>query len=73
MDIALYRVIGAQNRVALGELAADTEFFTATIADEGVITLTPVRVIDASTKRTTPAPAPVPANDEQPWDDDPDE
>lgn len=47
MDLTLYRVIGGQKRVALGDLAKDVEFYTAKQDDEGVITLTPVRVIGA--------------------------
>lgn len=57
--MVLYRVGGAQNRIALGDLADGVEFFTAapvTAADgsqDGSILLTPVRVVTASTKRGT--------------------
>lgn len=49
-QLALYRAVGHQNRIALGDLAA-TEYYTADADDDGVITLTPVQIVGA-TKRT---------------------
>lgn len=57
MDLALYRVVGGMNRVALGDLAADVEFYTAVKDDTGVIILTPVRVVDGTKHQTPTAPA----------------
>lgn len=73
MDLSLYRVTGGMNRIALGALADGIEFFTAEKADNGTVTLTPVRVVDATAKRGTSQAAPVltsPAADDAPWDDD---
>lgn len=53
-SLALYRVIGNMNRVALGALADDVEFFTADRdLVTGAITLTPVQVIDGAAKKAT--------------------
>lgn len=51
MDLTLYRVVGAQNRVALGNLADGVEFYNAERDDDGVITLTPVHIVDGQAKR----------------------
>lgn len=55
MDLTLYRVIGGQKRVALGDLADGVEFFTAerevTPDDKvptGRIILTPVNVVSGA-------------------------
>lgn len=53
-QLALYRAVGHQNRIALGDLAA-TEYYTADADDNGVITLTPVEIVGA-TKRTESQP-----------------
>jgi hypothetical protein len=44
VDLTLYRV-GASGRVALGPLAAGVEYFTAESAQDGVVTLTPVKIV----------------------------
>ncbi len=52
MDLELYRAVGPQKRVALGDLA-DTEFYAASRDERtGIITLQPVNIIDGATKRT---------------------
>lgn len=51
MDLTLYRVVGAQNRVALGDLANGVEFYNAEKEPDGVIILTPVRIVDGQVKR----------------------
>ena len=59
MDLTLYRVIGGQKRVALGDLADGVEYFTAakhTDADgnqDGTIILTPVNIVGGAVKGTT--------------------
>jgi len=51
VDIALHRVT-ASGRLNLGDLATPgVEFYTGEVADGGVITLKPVKVVDAGTKR----------------------
>lgn len=62
MDMSLYKV-GANGRVALGDLAAGVQFFTADRdTDTGEVLLTPVRVVDPNAKRT-PAEQPVGATE----------
>jgi hypothetical protein len=52
VDLALYRVVGGMKRVALAELATGVEFFTAAKDDAtGVITLTPVKIVDGTTRQ----------------------
>lgn len=51
-QLALYRSVGNQNRVTLGDLAT-AEYYTADRTDDGVITLTPVEIVGA-TKRAEP-------------------
>jgi hypothetical protein len=48
MGLTLYRTVGSSNRVALGALAADVEYFTAAKDDTGVITLTPVNIVGST-------------------------
>jgi hypothetical protein len=50
MDLVLYRAVGAQNRIALGDLVT-AEFYAATADPDGTIHLKPVNIIGA-TKRT---------------------
>lgn len=57
MDLTLYRV-GTNGRVTLGDLAGGVEFYTVAKADDadgatdGTLTLTPVRVVSPTAKRT---------------------
>lgn len=50
--LSLYKV-GSNGRVALGALATEGDFYTASIDLDGVITLAPVEVNTTTTKRTT--------------------
>ena len=51
MDIALHRVTPS-GRLNLGDLATPgVEFYTGERGDGGVVTLKPVRVVDAGVKR----------------------
>jgi hypothetical protein len=50
LNMELHQV-GANGRVALGELAKDVKFFHAHQDSEGVITLTPVNVVTPTAKR----------------------
>lgn len=52
--LSLYKV-GSNGRIALGDLAAEGEFYQATKDDEGTITLSPVEVKTTTTKRTSDA------------------
>lgn len=49
-ELTLYRTVGAMNRVALGDLAKGVTLFSAEQSTDGVITLTPVTIIDGSSK-----------------------
>lgn len=50
MDITLYRAVGNAKRVALGDLA-NSEYYSASRAEDGTITLTPVNIVGGATKR----------------------
>ena len=50
VDMTLYRAVGAQNRIALGDLAT-AEYYAAEVSEKGVITLMPVNIVGAA-KRT---------------------
>lgn len=56
MDVTLYRVVGGMNRVALGDLADGVDFYSADKNDEGVITLTPVRINDGARRNNAALP-----------------
>jgi hypothetical protein len=53
-ELTLYRAVGNLNRVALGDLAT-SEYFTAEVAHDGAIILTPVNIVGSATKRTPDA------------------
>lgn len=64
MDLNLYRTVGAQNRVALGDLADDVEYFSAEKDPATrVITLTPVNIISGAPNRSALGGNPL-------WDED---
>lgn len=66
--MALHRV-GANGRVALGDLAEGVEFYsTEKDADTGVVTLTPVKVVAPTAKRATAEPATIPGTTEDDQD-----
>jgi len=50
--LSLYKV-GANGRIALGDIAAEGDFFTVEKEDDGTIVLSPVEVNTTTTKRTT--------------------
>lgn len=50
MDLTLYRVVGTQNRVALGDLAV-AEYYAASKDDDGTIHLKPVNIVTGLAKR----------------------
>jgi hypothetical protein len=58
VDLTLYKM-AATGRINLTGLVSNREtYFTASKADDGVITLTPVNIVTANTKADEPAAEP---------------